>query len=239
MSDFGTSEKWILCHKHELTKETGMSRIFTVGRRIASPALALLASASGKMSSYSPFPQMEESSTTNNISTNGNSQELEIGSGKDFSPRYPLVAEEDETEEEKQYWENKRHCSFCNIFMDSPCRQQFKSWSMCVDRCKAEADTIAEKLKKEKADEVEGIESGEEEEAGCDFASHCSESTMALFTCQAANEKYFEPYLRAEEEVKKSREAATLEENQSMYESATENRSTQEVSAIATANGKS
>ena len=146
---------------------------------------------------------------------------------EEFQPRYPLVPEEEETEEEKQYWKDKRHCSFCSIFLDSPCRQEFKAWSICVDRCKSEADAVKAAKKKESG-EGENVESKEEESEGCDFASHCADSTMALFSCQGANEEYFEPFMKAEEELKKKREeeekiekggdGATVEENSNQVE---------------------
>lgn len=135
---------------------------------------------------------------------------------EEFQPRYPLVQEKDETEQEKQYWKDKRHCSFCSIFLDSPCRQQFKSWSICVDRCKSEADAT-KAAKKEEGTDGEKTESIEEQE-GCDFASHCADSTMALFTCQGANEEYFEPFMKAEEELKKKREKEGEEEGEEKVE---------------------
>lgn len=139
---------------------------------------------------------------------------------EEFQPRYPLVPEDEETEQEKQYWVDKRHCSFCSIFLDSPCRQQFKSWSMCVDKCKSEADAVKASKKRESSEEekddskISGSSEGSEEEyEGCDFASHCAEATMSLFSCQGANEAYFEPFMKAEEELKKKREQEETQGN--------------------------
>ena len=151
-------------------------------------------------------------------------------SEEEFQPRYPLVPEEEETEEEKQYWKEKRHCSFCSIFLDSPCRQEFKSWSMCVDRCKSEADAEKASRKKESVEEGNDVSESEssEESEGCDFASHCADSTMALFTCQAANEAYFEPFMKAEEELKKKREEEeNAEKEVSRVSTAIENNGTE------------
>ena len=185
-----------------------MNRAIRGTRSFAAPAIAVLIGA-GNMHRQSSISYAEENGASSMAkkSPSGDSGALSIGNGKDFIPRYPLVPEEDENEEEKQYWKNKRHCSFCTIFLDSPCRQQFKHGSMCVDRCRAD-DSMNEKSG-ETGSGDDKVDGGDEEgEAGCDFASHCQESTMALFTCQAANEEYFEPFMKAEEEMRKNREEA-------------------------------
>ena len=41
-----------------------------------------------------------------------------------------------ETEEEIAFWKEKRNCTFCAAFLDSPCSKQFKLWSVCVDKAK-------------------------------------------------------------------------------------------------------
>ena len=56
---------------------------------------------------------------------------------QDASYQYTNVsAIEEETEEEKLYWKEKRNCTFCTAFLDSPCSTQFKHWSRCVDKAK-------------------------------------------------------------------------------------------------------
>lgn len=155
--------------------------------------------------------EKEKEDLKNSSNSSPEAKGIEVGGGaSDFQPRYPLVAEEDENDEEKQYWIDKKHCSFCSIFLDSPCRRQFKNWSVCVDRCNSEAEAKAE---------AETGEGEEKREGKCDFANNCTDDTMALFSCQGENEEYFEPYMKAEEELKKknaeedSQDPAANEEN--------------------------
>merc|ERR1712070_1170351 len=156
--------------------------------------------------------EKEKEDLKNSSNSSPEAKGIEVGGGgaSDFQPRYPLVAEEDENDEEKQYWIDKKQCSFCSIFLDSPCRRQFKNWSVCVDRCNSEAEAKAE---------AETREGEEKREGKCDFANNCTDDTMALFSCQGENEEYFEPYMKAEEELKKknaeedSQDPAVNEEN--------------------------
>ena len=62
-------------------------------------------------------------------------------------------------------WEaEKEKCSFCKAFLGSPCKDQFKYWSKCVDKAKT---------------------------LEVDFAVACSDYTKALMECTSANGDYF------------------------------------------------
>ncbi len=76
----------------------------------------------------------------------------------------PDVADDSEWEQDKQ------KCSFCRSFLQSPCKEQFKKWSKCVDKAK---------------------------ELDADFIESCSVYTRALMNCTQENEKYFEEINRA------------------------------------------
>lgn len=72
----------------------------------------------------------------------------------------------DESDEDDAAWvEEKQKCSFCKMFILSPCKKQFKNWSNCVDKAKAEDK---------------------------DFASVCSDYTKALMGCTSDNSEYFQ-----------------------------------------------
>ena len=75
-------------------------------------------------------------------------------------PDMEIPEELEESEEEKTYWKGflahidfifrsytkafitylsfieKRSCTFCSMFLDSPCSTQFKFWSRCIDKAK-------------------------------------------------------------------------------------------------------
>ena len=89
--------------------------------------------------------------------------------------------ESEESEEEKAYWREKRNCSFCSMFLDSPCSNQFKLWSRCIDKAKEE---------------------GEEE----NYIEACSEVSMALFLCQDQNKDYFKNLMDELSKEKESKE---------------------------------
>lgn len=76
-------------------------------------------------------------------------------------PLPPLVAVEDE---DAEWEEKKKHCSFCRHFLESPCRLQFKGWSKCVEKCKEEDS---------------------------DFVEICSSYTRELVACTSSNAEYF------------------------------------------------
>ena len=68
-------------------------------------------------------------------------------------------------QEEKDEWEiEKEKCSFCRQFLQSPCRNQFKLWSKCVDASK---------------------------ENGSDFVEVCESFTNELLNCTAENPDFF------------------------------------------------
>ena len=69
-------------------------------------------------------------------------------------------------EDSDEQWEiEKEKCSFCKHFLKSPCKEQFKSWSKCVDKAK---------------------------EDGTDFVETCQAQTAALIECTSAHPEYFE-----------------------------------------------
>lgn len=67
-------------------------------------------------------------------------------------------------DDDLEWEEKKRNCSFCRHFLESPCKLQFKNWSKCVEKCK-EKDT--------------------------DFVEICSSHTRDLVTCTSSNPDYF------------------------------------------------
>ena len=68
-------------------------------------------------------------------------------------------------EEEDEEWPiEKEECPFCRHFLQSPCANQFKKWSKCVDKCKV--------------DET-------------DFVKVCEEYTKDLLDCTALHVDYF------------------------------------------------
>ena len=77
------------------------------------------------------------------------------------SPTKPI---EDTDEDDEEWLKSKEECPFCKHFLESPCAHQFKKWSKCVDKCKAD-DT--------------------------DFVQVCEEFTKHLLDCTAANVEYF------------------------------------------------
>jgi len=71
----------------------------------------------------------------------------------------------DDTDNDDKHWDEKMsHCSFCRHFLLSPCKEQFKSWSRCVDQSRA---------------------------AGEDFTTVCAEQTRFLMKCTDAHPDYF------------------------------------------------
>lgn len=61
--------------------------------------------------------------------------------------------------------EEKKHCSFCRSFINSPCKEPFKKWSKCVDKAK----------------EMENV----------DFIEACSTYTRGLMKCTEVHEEFF------------------------------------------------
>ena len=84
-----------------------------------------------------------------------------------------LLIEDDEDEVADAAWmEEKQKCSFCKMFIFSPCKKQFKLWSLCVDKAKAEEK---------------------------DFTTACSFYTKALMNCTSDNSDYFQALEQASE----------------------------------------
>ena len=78
-----------------------------------------------------------------------------------------------EDEEDAEWERKKKECSFCKMFLESPCRQQFKYWSKCVDRAKEE---------------------------GVDFKEACYDVSQNLFQCTSEHHDYFAALNEAMEE---------------------------------------
>lgn len=76
----------------------------------------------------------------------------------------PSVQEEGSDDDDDAWEEQKKKCGFCRHFLESPCKQQFKVWSKCVDGAK---------------------------DANEDFVVKCSECTQHLITCTADYPDYF------------------------------------------------
>ncbi len=73
-----------------------------------------------------------------------------------------VEAEEKEGTEE---WEKEKSgCSFCQHFLQSPCKTQFMRWSKCVDKSK---------------------------DLGMDYVNTCAVYTDALMSCTSDNDEYF------------------------------------------------
>jgi hypothetical protein len=68
------------------------------------------------------------------------------------------------SEEEDEWEKQKKHCSFCRHFIDSPCKLPFKKWSICVENAKNDEK---------------------------DFVSLCSQATSELVECTSNYPEYF------------------------------------------------
>jgi hypothetical protein len=79
-------------------------------------------------------------------------------------PDHPIMIEDDTPENDAKWEEEKQHCSFCKSFLTSPCKEQFKKWSKCVDKAK---------------------------EMEVDFIEGCSHYTKALMSCTEEHNDYF------------------------------------------------
>ena len=74
--------------------------------------------------------------------------------------------EEDRKKGGVEEWEKEKSgCSFCQHFLQSPCKSQFTWWSKCVDKSK---------------------------DAGLDYVGTCGEYTDALMACTSEHASYFE-----------------------------------------------
>ncbi len=82
---------------------------------------------------------------------------------KDF---IKVELDEDRKKGGVEEWENEKSgCSFCQHFLQSPCKSAFTWWSKCVDKSK---------------------------EAGLDYVNTCGEYTDALMACTSEHAAYFE-----------------------------------------------
>lgn len=101
----------------------------------------------------------------------GSESHAVANSASDVHVVNPSALEEDDItieaddEEDAKWIAEKSHCSFCKMFIFSPCKPQFKLWSQCVDSAKEKDE---------------------------DFAQVCSEHTKALMNCTSANAEYFQ-----------------------------------------------
>lgn len=89
--------------------------------------------------------------------------------------------EEDRKKGGVEEWEKEKSgCSFCQHFLQSPCKSQFTWWSKCVDKSK---------------------------DAGLDYVGTCGEYTDALMACTSEHASYFEAEAaKAEKERGKDKE---------------------------------
>jgi len=93
------------------------------------------------------------------------------GSGPTF------LAALDDVDDDKHWDEKMSQCSFCRHFLLSPCKEQFKRWSRCVDQSKA---------------------------VGEDFTTVCAEQTRFLMQCTDTHPDYFSTSSQDDEEVEGS-----------------------------------
>eukprot|EP01041_Mallomonas_annulata_P008493 gene8493-17512_t len=76
-----------------------------------------------------------------------------------------------EIDEDEQWEIEKEKCSFCKHFLQSPCKVQFKEWSKCVDKAKADDKN---------------------------FVEICALETEALIKCTSEHPEYFESFQKDE-----------------------------------------
>lgn len=100
------------------------------------------------------------------------------------------AAEEDDDEDDEDF-EEKSNCSFCKMFLASPCASQFKAWSKCVRKSK---------------------------KIGKDLAEYCKEVSTDLFKCTGENKEYFEALSAAQEVEGEEGEADDHDEGNSLSE---------------------
>lgn len=74
------------------------------------------------------------------------------------------VVDSDNAEEVDTWEEQKKHCSFCKHFIESPCKMAFKKWSICVENAKNDEK---------------------------DFVTLCSQATSDLVECTSKYPEYF------------------------------------------------
>ena len=102
-----------------------------------------------------------ESSSAPNSTVSEEQKGLITKLGTQFIKEAIDVEESEGTEE----WEKEKSgCSFCQHFLQSPCKTQFTRWSKCVDKSK---------------------------DLGMDYVNTCAEYTDALMSCTSDNDAYF------------------------------------------------
>lgn len=87
-------------------------------------------------------------------------------------------------EEDAAWIAEKEKCSFCRMFIHSPCKRPFKAWSTCVDKAKEKDE---------------------------DFAQVCSDYTKALMECTSENTEYFQALEQRSEEEDEGEEGHEAE----------------------------
>jgi hypothetical protein len=115
-------------------------------------------------------------SVTNDIeavSEGGNSEEGERQPGEQEVAQIEITDEECDIND-PEWLAEKEKCSFCTMFIASPCFVQFKKWSMCVDKAK---------------------------ESNADYTAACTQYTRALMSCTSDNADYFEAVGGASDDV--------------------------------------
>jgi transcription elongation factor Elf1 len=73
----------------------------------------------------------------------------------------------DDAEADKAWESEKESCSFCNQFLQSPCKNEFRRWSKCVDKAK---------------------------DMDVDFVKACTRYTNFLMDCTSENVDFFEKW---------------------------------------------
>lgn len=91
--------------------------------------------------------------------------EIKLPSPAQYNATGDLIID-DETNEDEEAWNIKQEqCSFCKSFLMSPCKDQFKKWSKCVEKSK---------------------------DLDIDFVKACKMYTESLLICSSENSDYFE-----------------------------------------------
>jgi hypothetical protein len=105
-------------------------------------------------------------STIASCSADEETKEEDDDEGNKEEPILISLEEVMSTPEEDAHWEaEKLNCSFCKQFLLSPCKEEFKLWSKCVDKAKSRE---------------------------LDYISACSPFTRALMRCTSDNADYFQ-----------------------------------------------
>lgn len=106
------------------------------------------------------------------------------------------IIEASSIDDDDEAWEaEKQKCSFCRMFLASPCKLEFKRWSKCVDGAKARDE---------------------------DFVSACSQFTKALMECASENDQYF---AAIREQTQTEDDNESIEDAESSIERPTSNKS--------------